>query len=445
MSYLTALRRWPETAGLSDTTLASGLGRARSTVSQLLQNRRSWTATPALLKHARAIILLCGGTSADVERWTAYHYEMVTWGLSGARLPLPTPPSLVASAADERPQADQVVIDQEIAVHMFAYADGPEADAGWQSFEMFWARCQEAGLTEPVPGLGLSAEPPQRRARPRRSAVLAVCQTPDVRSQAILRVEHNVLVASLLVKAPDRTWAAFEPELAALVGDPEAPGVFSRAQLYLGKVADPATASWAIDLTPGPSLDRGIDADLGSGVRAWLLDDARTTRRMVVLAPPCEDLELGRWTWSDTTPAMPALARYLMHVAKLRHQMRVHAAAEGIHALCDTVEGWVTRLIASDEPDPIIRRRLGTAVTKAALVASELRRMRRNVEIARHNAAQALGQVPEAEPTSGRRTWFGDDQALARSFLVRLDDDLAYLENQLTTAREVDGTITRTT
>ncbi len=447
LSYLTALRRWPETAGLSDTALALELGRARSTVSELLQNRRSWTATPTLLKHACAIILQCGGTSADVQRWTAYHHEMVTWGLSDAQLPLPTPPapSLAPPTADERPQADQVVIDQEVVVHMFGYADGPEADASWQSFEAFWLRCREAGLTEPVPDLGIPAEPLRAEPRTRRSAVLAVCQTSDVRAQAILRVEHNVLVASLLVKAPDRTWAAFEPELAALIGEPGAPGVFGRAQLYLGKVADPATASWAIDLVPGPPLDRGVDIDLGAGVRAWLLDDARTTRRMVVLALPGEDLELGRWTWSDTTPAMPVLARYLMHVAKLRHQMRVHAAAEGIHALCDTVEGLVTRLIASDEPDPIIRRRLGPAVAKAALVASELRTMRRNVEIARHNAAQALGRVPEAEPTSGRRTWFGDDQALARSFLVRLDDDLAYLENQLTTAREVDGTITRTT
>jgi transcriptional regulator with XRE-family HTH domain len=445
-SYVTALRRWPEAAGLSNAELASELNLTQSTVSGLLQNRRSWRATDTLLRHARRIILACGGTRTDIDRWTKYHHQVVTYGLQDEQLPLPTPPapsSLAPPPSSMRPQAEHMIADQEIVVHMFAHADGPEAGAGWQSVEAFWTRCHEAGLTEPVPGLGIPADLP--RIRPRRSAVLAVCQTSDVRSQAMLRVEHNVLVASLLVKGPDRTWAAFEPDVAALVGGPTAPGVFGRAQLYLGKVADPATASWALDMAPGTAPDPGVDAELLSSVCAWLLDDTRTMRRMVVLAPPGDDLELGRWTWSDTTPAMPVLARYLMHVAKSHYQMQVHDAAEGIRALCDTVERLLADLIAADEPDPIIRHELGRAVAKVAQVVSELRTMRHNVEIARHNAAQALGRAPEAEPAAGRRTWFGDDQALARSFLVRLDDDLMYLENQLTAAREVGGTITRTT
>lgn len=445
-SYVTALRRWPEAAGLSNAELANELKLTKSSVSELLQNRRSWRATDTLLRHARKIILACGGTRVDVDRWTNYHHQVVTYGLQDEQLSLPVPPmpsSLDPSPTSTRPQAEHVVTDQEIAVHIFAHADGPEAGAGWQSVEAFWARCHEAGLTEPVPGLGIPAELP--RTRPRRSAVLAVCQAPDVRSQAMLRVEHNVVVASLLVKGSDGTWATFEPEVAALVGGPTAPGVFGRAQLYLGKVADPATASWALDMTPDTAPDPGVDAELLSSVCAWQLDETRTLRRMVVLAPPDDDLELGRLTWSDTTPAMPVLARYLMHVAKSRYQMRVHGATEGIHALCDTVERLLTHLIAAAEPDPVIRHELGRAVARVVRVMSELRTMRRNVEIALHNAAQALGRAPEAESATGRRAWFGDDQALARSFLVRLDDDLVFLENQLTAAREVDGTITRTT
>jgi len=71
-------------------------------VSGLLQNRRGWRATPALLKHARKIIEVCGGEPEEVDRWTDYHGMVARYEITGE--PLPTPP--VASTLPTEPASD---------------------------------------------------------------------------------------------------------------------------------------------------------------------------------------------------------------------------------------------------------------------------------------------------------------------------------------------------
>lgn len=58
-------------------------------------------------------------------------------------------------------EGDQITVtEHELAVHLFADADGPQADAAWQEVRAIWSRCRPAGLTEPVARLGLPANLP---------------------------------------------------------------------------------------------------------------------------------------------------------------------------------------------------------------------------------------------------------------------------------------------
>jgi nucleoside phosphorylase len=340
-------------------------------------------------------------------------------------------------AARMKEVAEIRVTEQEMSVHVFAHAGGPNAAAAWRRVQALWLLCHAVGMTEPVATLGIPAALPTNP--PRCSTVVAVCQSPDTHLQAVLRVEHDVLVVSLLAAHPNRTWAALEPELTALVGDHAGPGVFGSAWLYLGKTAEPPAAASAPITGPGGDARWCLGADLESGVTARELGtrvDTRSLRRLLVLAPSMRDLELGRWTWSDGTPAMPALARYLMHMAKVRYQVRVHADFPGVDPLCREAESAMARMAATEPPDRAARQDLTRVISRIAAVVTALRTMQRTVEIARYNAALVLERAPDPEPAE-TSTLFGDDDTLARHFLLVLDDDRAYLENQLDGAKSI--------
>jgi hypothetical protein len=106
-SYVAALRRWPdEIAQLTRTTLAERLGLSLQHVSGLLTNTHSWKATPNLLKHARKIIEMCGGTIEDIERWTTYHHQVTTCQVTGGATPWPDPPGPVGLAEAGPPRTE---------------------------------------------------------------------------------------------------------------------------------------------------------------------------------------------------------------------------------------------------------------------------------------------------------------------------------------------------
>lgn len=319
------------------------------------------------------------------------------------------------------------ITEQEVAAHVFAHADGPDAGAAWQQVRAIWSRCRFAGLTEPVAGLGVPADLPDTL--PGDTAlVVAVCQSGDTHRQAVLRVEHDVLVVSLLVARPDGTWSGGERELAEWVGDHSDTGVFGVARLYLGKAADPRTA-----LRPpedGAGWDTGTELEPGVAVRETSDRVARrVVRRLKVLATPDRDARLSEWTWSDTTPRMPRLARYLMHLAKARYEARVHADFPGVRPLCQAVESALTGQRGG--PD---RTRLAELVVEITPVLMAVRTLLRTVEIARYNAALVLDADA---PETAADTLFSDDDAFVRDLLLRLDDDRAYLENALDAARTV--------
>jgi nucleoside phosphorylase len=221
--------------------------------------------------------------------------------------------------------------------------------------------------------------------------------------------------------------------MAGVLGD-LSPGVFGVAWLFLGKPvgAGPRSGRPVADLVPEVDMRWCQGVELGSGVVAWEIsppEDTRAERRLVVLAPAGRDHELGVWTWSDGGAAMPPLARYLMHVAKLRYELRVFDGFPAADGLCRASEQARARLQADDAGERLSARAALPAIqARISQVLTAVRAMRRTVEIAGFNAAAALRAAPEA-PADGA-TLISDDIALARHFAHRLDDDRAYLENE---------------
>jgi hypothetical protein len=159
-----------------------------------------------------------------------------------------------------------------------------------------------------------------------------------------------------------------------------------------------------------------------------------------VVAPADRDLQLSAWTWSCGDSALTPFARYLLHAAKVRYELRVRAANQGTALRRSTAAA-----IAQLEPLIGSGRSVGageaTAATArlAALRAAEvrlthlttwLRELRVTVQIAADNMAahtrgdQAGGLFAEDKDVAG---WL--DRQLGR--------DLVYLDGPLERARSV--------
>ncbi|MCC8251180.1 hypothetical protein LNK82_43715, partial [Saccharothrix sp. NEAU-S10] len=105
VSYLTALRRWPdEVAAITRTALAARMGVQPNVVTNALNHSRGWRATPGRLRRALEIIEKCSGTSEDLDRWTRYHAEVQAYEVRGRRgsLPVPPEPSVSGWSVDAR-------------------------------------------------------------------------------------------------------------------------------------------------------------------------------------------------------------------------------------------------------------------------------------------------------------------------------------------------------
>jgi len=167
----------------------------------------------------------------------------------------------------------------------------------------------------------------------------------------------------------------------------------------------------------------------GDAMAVWEVspDEDQAGRRVVVLAPAARAAELSAWTFSQGDPAMPPLARYLMHAAKLRYQARVRGDGGQLKELIDRADGHVAQVRAALEREStdvtaLARLRRDEADLTSAL--RDVRAMRRTVEIAVGNMTDAL-----AEPFPG-------DRRLAEWLGSQLGDDAEYLETTREVARE---------
>ncbi len=159
--------------------------------------------------------------------------------------------------------------------------------------------------------------------------------------------------------------------------------------------------------------------------------DHRSERRFAVVAPSDQDKELSAWTWSDGGVHMPPLARFLMHAAKLRYEVRVWNGGGQTGKLEREAEERIDRLqrLAREKPasaDLLAElRRLHADMVGLTTAGTHLRKMRHTVEISLDNMTRAL-----TDPLP-------DDLRLAEWFLQELDDTAHYLDLTLSNAEDV--------
>jgi hypothetical protein len=329
--------------------------------------------------------------------------------------------------------------EQEFVAHLFAPLDGPNVDLALQQVGDLWKACRtQLGMTQRIVGTGLPAEfPADPRAGPERA--LAGLQDPAVSFQVIVRREHDALNLSLAMAAPEAP-----PRRQHTVGSAIPPGWYEFARwwrtlttgglgallggatIYLAKSPDGAETDVRAHLPPHEDDASAwwASAILIDGFPTWDVTSGgdRAIRRLVVLGRPDEDARLSQHTWSAGDIALPPLGRYLMHAAKLRHQVRVLGDGSELTRLRERATARMDRLVGLLR-NPDAAADVAAAVAEVAADEAELagtlealHRMRRSVEIARGNMASAL---PDPFPS---------DAALAGRVSQQLVDDVDFLE-----------------
>ncbi|MFD0663631.1 CATRA conflict system CASPASE/TPR repeat-associated protein [Thermocatellispora tengchongensis] len=272
---------------------------------------------------------------------------------------------------------------------------------------------------------------------------------PLIRQMALWR-RHDVVCAGVLLApreqdadVPGRTdWAALEAAwtglcagiphllgearvLMAVLRAPRGPGATRALRRAVPPPAPPGWWTRRDTVAPGFALWEASPSG----------DDGRPLRRLVVTCPPRHQARLSRWTWRGAGRAMPALATYLLHLAKVRYQYRVHAGELGFLARGDALETDVARLVALHEDDEAVtperwRRahqdleRVRVAAMDLALTAVGLAEMARTVEIAQDNARAVLPHAAFS-PAGGP---LADDEDMIGWFRAQLEDDRVYVE-----------------
>src|SRR5438876_7170805 len=92
------------------------------------------------------------------------------------------------------------IVDQQLVAHVFAIAEGPDAEAAYRAVDEIWRGCGRIfKMTESIPGANL---PRLLSAGPRSLPVgtetaLAAQESQDGNFQAVLRIHHDVLNLSI--------------------------------------------------------------------------------------------------------------------------------------------------------------------------------------------------------------------------------------------------------
>ncbi|MCD0449687.1 BN6_48550 family protein [Actinocorallia sp. API 0066] len=322
--------------------------------------------------------------------------------------------------------------DPSLVVHLCAVARA----ASHPPLRAAWTALRDAhGLTEVAGSLtALDAG---------ASGLVVAAESADGSVQSVLRRRHDLLYWSVALPAAqgwdaaDRAWHALTHPQEPFDGPDEPVGGREAAPAWAvgesrvfvahaGDTDDPGLTAAVRQQLPGPAEEVAVSAwetpDL-LVCEAPGPDDRSLRRIAVVAGPPGQGAQADAWLWSDSRDVPPPLARHLAHAAKVRHQIRVHAAAgpapdagaaadraladasgAGLDALVDAREALLARLTGLDG---LNRRLLG------------LREMGRTVAIAAANLESAAG---------GRTGPFADDLALARWFGDVIADETAYLD-----------------
>ncbi|WP_229402360.1 CATRA conflict system CASPASE/TPR repeat-associated protein [Micromonospora okii] len=363
--------------------------------------------------------------------------------------------------------------DQSLVLHLFAPRTGPDRAAARDELLRLWAACGTAlGMTESISGTGLPVEPPPAEPPPAEPAGATAEGAVAARRhrtyrlwQAVWIDDHDVSVVSVALGAtgsPAADWRELHARWSDAVAGLSPERTLGTVEEFTGLSAAPADTATArgrlgravAALLPDPVPDGGPQdavaawagrgAALRDGVTLWqttLPGGDAPARRLVLLAAPRRDAELGRLVYTDGSPSLAPLTRYLLHSVKLRYQIRVWRAEQPrTRALLDHAEtaiGQLSRLLLGAPGGADDRDTDHAEQQLAALQADErglidtaalTRIMRRTAQIAAGNlAAHAAGLAGEPQRTAPQHP-FAADQAAASWFDQQLDDDLTYLD-----------------
>lgn len=369
---------------------------------------------------------------------------------------------------------------EALGVHVFVVTGGEHRVAALGFIRELWAQCGERlGMTEPVPQVGVGLEPeggwhrrpgdaagPPWATHTRKLLAVRNGPGPGLR-QAALRQDHDALCLSVMLApgaADGLGWQELDAQWSVAIQAarsvsatrwPEltVDGTLGEARLYLARLTEPE-ARPAIE--PNGTLAAAVrsripDAPLAEGVvtppgfAVWEVspaEDARAERRLIVVAGHEQDPELTAWAWTDRNRNLPPLAKYLLHAAKLRYQLRVWRMAEDIATLRATTDAAIAELLRLTAAPTGPKRQSELARAAHALVdlqarerglvdrSTRSREMGRTVEIAVANLVAFAGDPSLGGP-------FADDNALAEWLVQRLDDEATYVEAALRRSEQV--------
>ena len=340
-------------------------------------------------------------------------------------------------------------LDQQLVIHLFAPAVGPQSETAYAALRQLWLGCRQFFLMrDPLPHGDLPHQIPLLYqdlppvAETGEEATLAAQERPDADCQAFLRRQHDVINLSVVLAAapggsaaaPGRSaWQNLDAQWSFLC-DGLTAGPLGEARLYLARSATP----------PGPPLDDLLPAAARIGrwaggraaaagpMKLWEAPpwaDGRPARRFVLAFDADQEAHAlaSAWAWSDGSTAIPPLARYLLHAAKLRFLYRVWQRDATSNELTALIRSQVAGLRAQSlgrRSDAAVGDELRRRAAEARLMAVDLRELRQGVDIAEFNMSQVISSAELLTPHGP----FADDRQLAQNFLARLDDELRYLD-----------------
>ncbi|MEV0168102.1 CATRA conflict system CASPASE/TPR repeat-associated protein [Nonomuraea fuscirosea] len=349
--------------------------------------------------------------------------------------------------------SNPILTDQELVVHLFAPVDGPFAAEAYEQIREIWARCRDRlGTTLPISGTGLLTHLPETLQPNAADGALAAQEDPRIEYQVIARRIHDVLNVSLVFALPlDNTlragraaermqngWIEFDrwwDELSeggtnALLGEVRIYQAKYREEQPIAAQADAVRTELPSARQRSGWMKQHYKHQSFVLWETWSGDDGRPERRLAVVAPHNRDAELSAWTWSRGDVQLPPLARYLMHAAKLRHQVRVWDGGDLTRQVEREAERRMDRIqyLLRDDPGPKLTadlRRLRADMANLTTISTNLGIMRRTVEIAVDNMTRSLHEPLPA------------DLKLAEWFLKELDDASHYLNLTLSRAKGI--------
>jgi hypothetical protein len=377
----------------------------------------------------------------EVQEWLVRLKHTVSLS-TGRQAGSPMGRTLGSAVEDDR------LLDEELVIHAFALLEGPDRVRARAEFTELWSRSRSLlDLTEPITRAGLAAELPADL-NGEKFAALAATENRAGDVQLIARRWDDVLHLSLLFAAPrqaisvrERTvtrWIEFDRRWREITagGTGSLLGITRVFQAKLRNVnqialsADgpPPTARTALPTMGSGSLGWGVGHVPADGLVLWeprIYPPADPERVIVVLAAPDDDAQLSAWTWIASGQTSPPLARYLLHAAKLRYQMRVWSKDRNpIVAESNRIE----RLVEQGRSDPA---RLGedewSALESADLgsCVSDLHELHRTVEAIDANMRSSLAGLLSQDRNQADRL-IQDVDSTAKK-LERIRNDAAEL------------------